>query len=339
MARTWSRRSDSYVSSRRSPREPAQHHGDLPGKVQGVPDAAVVPLTLPHRHQVGSVPDEEHPAGPEALGHPGVMGVDPSPDDVHLGRGRDDRLQQAADELVGHGHGFGLAPLEHELEATDAVRNADGDVRPARVGTHPGARLAERVVADVDHEPVRAGRATLEGQAQRLAGEAAASVSTDHIGRSHAALTLRGDDGQLHAVGVLLERGDFGRPVHADGVEPGQPVQQHAVGQRLDETVAPGPAELGCGWRQPGEVAVLGVGEDEQLVGNGVRQHGLDQAGRLERPQRLVVHADAARVINERGSGFEDGDANPVDAEEVGEHQARGPRPDHSHVVVVAGSG
>ena len=157
--------------------DPAEHGGELPGQVGGIPDAGVVALALPDRHQVRGVPGDQHVTLAERPGDPGVQGVDALPDEVQTGRVRHVPGEQLVDEQRVGDLLVGLVVEDHELEAADAVRQPDGHERPDRVGPEVGVRRAQRVVPHVDdQEPGRRGLA-LERHAHRLAGDAAAAVA------------------------------------------------------------------------------------------------------------------------------------------------------------------
>ena len=138
----------------------AEHRGELPRQVGGVPDPGVVALALPDRHQVRGVPGDQHVALAERPGDPGVQGVDALPDEVQPGRVRHVPGEQLVDEQRVGDLLVGLVVEDHELEAADAVRQPDGHERADRVGAEVGVRRAQRVVAHVDdQEPGRRGLA------------------------------------------------------------------------------------------------------------------------------------------------------------------------------------
>jgi hypothetical protein len=127
---------------------------------------------------------------------------------------------------------------------------------------------------------------------------------------------------QSHAVVVLPQRLDPRGPGHGLRVRAAQPVQQHAIGQRLDEAVAARPAELAGRRLQACQVAPLAIDEGELLMRHGVGENLVGEAHRLERAQGLVVHADAARVVDEVVARLEHAHRRAVPAEQVGGHQA-----------------
>ncbi len=79
-------------------RESSEHGGELPSEIERIADGAVVSLALPHRHDVGRVAGEEHPALTEALCDPGMVGVDAATDDLNRVRIDDEGGEQPADE-------------------------------------------------------------------------------------------------------------------------------------------------------------------------------------------------------------------------------------------------
>jgi hypothetical protein len=134
----------------------AEHGGELPGQVGGIPDAGVVALALPDRHQVRGVPGDQHVTLAERPGDPGVQGVDALPDEVQAGRLRHMPREQSVDEPGVGDLLVGLVIEDHELEAADAVRQPDGHEGPNRIGPEVGVRRAQRVVPHVDdQEPGR----------------------------------------------------------------------------------------------------------------------------------------------------------------------------------------
>src|SRR5690606_15747395 len=203
-------------------------------------------------------------------------------------------------ELRGFGQLVGFLVVDHELEAADAVRDGDRDIRAARVGGDLDVRVAERVGGQVDDQPAGRGGGAVEAHAHLLAGGAAAAVAADQVA---GAPGLRARDGGEVDLDVLagVAAGGHGRaPAHLDAVEPVERVEQLGVDQRLHEAVALGPAERGVGGGDLGQQAAVGVDEAHDLVRGRVRQHAVDHADGLEGAQRFVVDADAARVVDQR---------------------------------------
>ena len=123
-------------------------------------------------------------------------------------------------------------------------------------------------------------------------------------------------------------------PEQLDALESIEPVAENAVDERLDEAVAPGPAELHLGRRHPGELSTALVDVDDQLVRNDVLEDLVDETDRLEHAQRFVVHADAARVVDQVLAALDERHANAVQAEHVRERQPTGPGADDRDIEV-----
>ena len=201
----------------------------------------------------------------------------------------------------------GLVVEDHELEAADAVRQPDGHERADRVGAEVGVRRAQRVVPDVDDQEPGGRGLALERHAHRLAGDAAAAVAADEIPRPDGRLGAVGEcDGRGDPVGVVDVAEQGVREADVDVVEPRQPLQQLGVDQRLDEAVAPRPAEVLGARRDVGQHLARAVDHAHDVVRRGVRQDLLDDAGGLERPERFVVQADPAWVVDQLLAGVGD---------------------------------
>ena len=226
-----------------------------------------------------------------------MMGVHPMPDHVDaLGIGNQLR-QHASDERRIVGQFIALVGTDQELETPNAVGDRDRDIRTPRIRADLAVRMAQWIIRDVDDEPARRGRGAVERHPHQAAGGAAATVAPHDIAGAHGVLAIRELDGD--AVGCF----DAGlHPVaepDLDVLEPLQAAEQFGVDHRLDEAVALGPPESGVGRRHLGEQAALGIEEPQDLVRHGVRQHAVDQADRLEGTQRLVVKADATRIVDQ----------------------------------------
>ena len=216
-----------------------------------------------------------------------------------------------------------LLPLEErEFEPTDAVRQPDGRVAAVRIAPEDRMRRADRIVRDIDHEAVRGAGLALERDAESLASGRRAALCGDDPARALDDLAVgeRGD----HAIRPLDEVDDLRAEAHATLGKRSRPSEQDPVDQWLHEAVAPRPAELACGrvhLRQDEPVAVDHV---DLLVRDGVRQHLVDNAGSLHRPERLVVDADGARVVDELVALLHHEDADAVLTEQVRQRQAHG---------------
>ena len=255
----------------------AHHRRELPAQVGRIPDAAVVALTLPHRHQVRGVSGEQQPAAAERAGDPRVMGVDPPPDHVDpVGMrhhpGQHPRQERRILRLL-----VGLVGVNHELESANSVRDRDRGVRTFRVGTDLAVRVAERIVGDVDHQPPRRRRRSVEGHSHHPAGHAAAAVAADDVARPHATVSPSWSTLPPHstvtASAACAHEVIGSVPPHLDVLESVQSAQQFGVDERLHEAIALRPAETRVGRGHFGKHATLGVDEAQNLVGHRVRQY------------------------------------------------------------------
>jgi hypothetical protein len=199
------------------------------------------------------------------------------------------------------------------------------EIRP-----HLAVGMAKRIVGAVDDEPPCRGRDAVERHPHQPAGDAAAAVAADDVARVNGMLPIpevdsdavRGFDAVLHP----MPEPDF------DVVEALEPAEQFGVDHRLNEPVALGPAESGVGRRHFGEQSTLGVEEPQDLVRHGVRQDTVDQADRLESPQRLVVQTDTAWIVDEGVTLLHDEGPNALQAKDVRQCQAGGPGPDDDDI-------
>ncbi len=138
-----------------------------------------------------------------------------------------------------------LALEHHELEPTDAVRNAecrhtvDGDLHSRRHPAGPSDHCECRSRANSRRR--RAG----ERKTEAFAHAAAAAVSADDILRANGLRAARTFHDEFHEViRGLSHLGGSRCPIDRDTREARQPVQEHAVRERLHEAVAPRPPEL-----------------------------------------------------------------------------------------------
>ena len=141
-------------------------------------------------------------------------------------------------------------------------------------------------------------------------------------------------DGRGDPVGVVDVAEQGVREVDVDVVEPRQPRQEFGVDQRLDEAVAPRPAEVLRAGRDVGQHLPRAVDHPHDVLRRGVRQDLLDDAGGLERAQRLVVQADPAGVVDQFLAGVGDRGGDAVPAEQVGQGEPDRAGADDQHVGV-----
>ena len=298
--------------------------GELPAEIHRVADAGVPPLAGVDRHHVRSVARNEDAALAPLGGDAGVVGVDASADDGEAVGVGDVATQQVLDEGLRLGQLDRLVVVEHELPAPDRVRQAERGPRPDRVGTEDGVRGAQRVVLDVDDQDALLQRDSRELGADPLAGEGAAALRADEV--------VGGDGGRLAAVHVAEGGNDVVaavvdpdelRPQSCLGArEPVEPGEQDTVDQRLDEPVAPGPAEL-VGLRvHLRDDGAAPVHRPHHVVRDGVGQHLVDQLDRLHGAQRLVIDADGTGVVDEVVEALHDERRDVVATEHVAEGQS-----------------
>ena len=153
------------------------HHRQLPRQIARVAHAAVVALTLPHRHDVRRVTGQQNAAHAKACGQTGVVGVDALADVVDL-VGIGHHLAHELGQVLGLRQFFlGLAGHHHELETANAVGQGGRDIRALGVAMHVDVRRAERVVAHVHHNPLIGFGATFEGHIEHAAHVAVAAIT------------------------------------------------------------------------------------------------------------------------------------------------------------------
>jgi hypothetical protein len=141
-------------------------------------------------------------------------------------------------------------------------------------------------------------------------------------------------DGRGDPVGVVDVTQQRGREPDVHVVVARQSLEQLGVHQWLDEPVAPRPAEvLGAG-RDVRQHLSLAVDHPHDVLRCGVREDPVDDAGGLERPERLVVQADPAGIVDQLLAGVGDEGADAVPPEQVGQGEPDGPGPQDEDVGV-----
>ena len=170
-----------------------------------------------------------------------------------------------------------------------------------------------------------------------LARAALAAVRADQVRRAQRARALRRGDNQFDVIPVIGDGLDDVREAQVDVLEPIQAVGEDPIDQRLDEGVAPRPAELPGARLDLGDHSTLAIDQPHDVLRGGVRQHLIDQPHRLQRAQRLVVQADPARVVDQLGQLLQHDRPHPLQAEQVGQAEAGRTGTDDQDVGVEVG--
>ena len=300
---------------------------------EGVVDAAVHAHAAQGVVDVGGVTGQQHPAGPEGLGHPLMHRVDGAVGHLEVAGEVDHAVQEALDVGVGEGLGVALA-LAHREQGPPHPRGPQQHQPPVGAADVVDVAQAVDVVGQLDgggdHQvAVLVGHA-VEGQPQRLADGAAGPVGGHgEIGAVFGAVG-QPDDGAVAEVG--------GRDDRASELQLDQRIGPEPLGQYL--------AELELLALQP-----VGVGGD---VGDG----GQVESGRHPAPQVPVGEvaglqppgdqlADDAQFVEqveggrmEGGSpqlqgqfrlGLHQGDRRAPPGQHRGGHAPDRPGPDHDH--------
>ena len=161
------------------------HQRQLPRQVEGVAHAAVVSLPLPDRHDVRRIAGQQHPVNAKALGKAGVMRIDPLADQLDAIRVRQHFAQQAAHIVRFAELSFGFAGHHHKFKAAHAVGQRGGNVGSHRVAAQVNVRSGQRVVSDIDDDPLIRRGFTFEGDVQRTTNKAGAAVAGHQPVRAH----------------------------------------------------------------------------------------------------------------------------------------------------------
>ena len=190
--------------------------------------------------------------------------------------------------------------------------------------------MSQWVVRAIDDQPARRGGGAVERHAHQLPGGAAAAVAADDVARADRCTAIGElDRDTVGCFGAVLHQVT---PPHFDTVEAVNADKQFGVHHGLDEAVALGPSEAGVRRRHLRQQLPLRVEEPQDLVGHGVGQDLLHQADRLERPQRLVVQADAAWIVDEAVSLVDHQHADTLLPKDVRQGEPDRARPDDDDV-------
>ena len=146
----------------------------------------------------------------------------------------------------------------------------------------------------------------------------------------------RTGQGSGHLVRALLEARKCVGEADRDARETRQPFQRHGIRQGLHEGIAPRPAEHVRSRLDRREQPTLRSDVLDRVIGRRVGQHRVRQADGLKGPQALVVHTDAARVVDQRRKLFHDQRSDGVLAKHVGQQQAGRPGAHDQHVRLVS---
>lgn len=109
---------------------------------------------------------------------------------------------------------------------------------------------------------------------------------------------------------------------------PGEATEQGLVDERLDEAVLARPAERLAARVVGEDNLAVAVDQTHDVVRDGERSDLVRQAHRLDGPERLVVQAHPARVVDELRARLGEDDLTAVLAEEVGQRQSDRPGAD-----------
>jgi hypothetical protein len=162
-----------------------------------------------------------------------------------------------------------------------------------------GARYAERVVQEIDYHPAGGIRDAVKLDVQGFADDAAAAVAANQPLCTKGALTGFGFDLQGDMIPFVRERHDLAAEDGLDIVEPRQALVQNLVDHGLDEGVPAGPAELSRLGIDERECLARHGQEAHFLCGRGMARDHVCQTDRLKAAQALVVHSDAARIVDQ----------------------------------------
>ena len=251
--------------------------------------------------------------------------------------------EHAPDERRVVGLLVGLVAVDHELESADAVRDRDRHVRSRGIRPDFAVRMPEWIIRAVDDQPPGRGGGAVERHPHQSPGDAAAAVAADDVA---------GGDGFV-AVGEL-DRDAVGRfgavlhamtPPHFDVVEP--------VEAGIAIRHRPWAGRSRCAWAirsgRPGAPSRRAASVSRRrTAGSGwalcAAEPPPTRPIRLERPQRFVVKADPARVVDEAVSFVDHQRANTLQPKDIGQREPDGAGPDDDdvhllgHVNAPAGS-
>ena len=299
------------------------HQRQLPRQVQGIAHAAVVTLALPYRHDVRGVTGQQHPTLAEPTGQTRVMGIDAAADQLDAVRVRQYLAQQPAQVLRLAQLGLGFAGHHHELETTHAMGQGGGHVRTHGVAAQINMGRGQRVVGDVDHDPLIGRGLAFKADIQAAPHQAVAAIATNQVTSVQAfAAAMLILEVEHHRAVALFETVELTAEQDLDVIEALQAIEQYPVGQRLNERVASRPAEL-VGFRlNVGEAATLGGQETHGVPRRGMGQHLVRQTDGLESAQAFVVQANGARIVDQAVELFHHRDVDAALSQVIGNHQA-----------------
>ena len=113
------------------------------------------------------------------------MRIDPLADQLDAIRVRQHFAQQAAHIVRFAELSFGFAGHHHKFKAAHAVGQRGGNVGSHRVAAQVNVRGGQRVVSDIDDDPLIRRGLTFEGDVQRTTNKAGAAVAGHQPVRAH----------------------------------------------------------------------------------------------------------------------------------------------------------
>jgi hypothetical protein len=246
-------------------RPPAEHEGELPGRVLGVEDPGVQAAGAERGEQVGGVAGHEHAAHPHPVHDAGVEPVDRLPDDL---------VVPVADDLADPPVESSRGLLGRQVEVRrDLPVDPEGRVGagvdehlaagvPLRVEVEAPLGLpAGQVGADVADEELVAEGLAVEGEPQRGADDVGARAGAGHRVAAGDRRPVGAGDG--HPAVVLVDAGDGVPPPDVDQRLGGDRLVEQFLGEALrdvDEGRERGPPAVGELEAEHLGVAVEGAG-------------------------------------------------------------------------------
>ena len=188
----------------------------------------------------------------------------------------------------------------------------------------------------VDDDPAVLVGAPLEPDVQAPAGRAGPAVGGDHVGGAGLpdfAVRARTPDGQVDAVGVLVEPGALVPEQYLDVRVAGDPGPQRPLQRGLVDELLGGVAVAPRLRGERQERAASGVDEADGPVGEHVGGEPIGQADPLPDPHDLLVGGDGAGAGVDVRVALDDQHAQPQLPEQVGRGHPDRPVADHSDVM------